>query len=1754
MAPEPLSPELRGGGGFTFEDAVAAIYLSALLTETTAPGIAAGRISKVALQGAASGEPMDDIIVHAEQSDGSTAKFGLQVKRELVVSAAATNTDFRDVVIDADNTVQAVGFQADVDRVGVATGTISAAAKRDMIFVCNFARGSDSFESFHSRLFEPGFASKARRDVFASVSTILSRAGKPDPDRAAYALLRSFVLIEFDLLHPGATGDAAAITTLANSLRPDAVGSARDLWTSLKGIVREGASVATVYTRTSLIRQLGASFRLIGAPSFRQTLQLVEAEARAAVSQIPNAIGARSYPREALLREATTSAAVATFLVGLPGSGKSAVLRSLVEEALTRGPVLFLKSDRLQGRNWLSYAAGMGFDALPLADLLAELATVGDGVVFVDGVDRVEVGSRNVVLDVLTAVLEGIGRLRIRVVLTVRGNEFDPLRSWLPEQLLAGNGTKIVAVPPFDDAECAAILNDLPALRPLLFGGDRLQEIARRPFFTAVLARSIGRGSAPSGTVLSEVDLASSWWAGGGMAAEGSERRRRQAALLELARRGATTLGRRMPIADLAADAVADLVADGVIREVRLGHSATFSHDIFFEWAFLQLLIAREGDWSAAVGEAGEPPALGRTVELLSQWTLEQRENWADRYTRLDSAGMRSQWRRAWLVGPFDSPSFAEHAGVVSDLLFRGDAGLFGRLVLWFQAERTRPNPLVLSGDGASADLPARQRVRFADALAWPSDFFSWRRFLFYLIETRQRQSAKTIPAVAEAFGVWQNLFRAPGLPSDLSRRICAVVDEWLSAIEGWRYDGRFRATPREWTGLSEQEIKALELRLRSLLLTAGPHETPRISAYLEKVSRNERLVHDAFNQVATISEILVAGGHATRLREVTLAACIDDLPDEVHARRDAEGRTRFLRSDFSYHDWQSLSLDRLPSLSPATPAREPFRALFRHAPDEGRALVRDLANHAIAAWRQLHRLSYNRRGTPIPARIEWPWGGAAYWGDDQTYCWPRGVWGPSPVGCGLMALEAWALEQLRSGRSVDDVIHDVVEGHDSNAVLSTAAMLALTDARGTPAAAALVSCQRVWRWDERRFRDDLSGSANLIGFQYREDREKAEAVKALNDLPARKLMMSSLAMCVVLTENETATAARAALQRFPDDLAYDLEEEREDAGWVESLRERAIRYAAFARHENYAVEQAAGGNAIQIAFNDPRSNDPEWKERVQEAGRQLALSGMAAWASNCLDRGVPLPREEYAPHLSLVRTSAEHKLGRIAADAFVERGQAAAGVAAACLVLGTDLEPEEVAWCKARVLDAAVSPVTAAAWAEPFMMPVFDLAEYAVSGLAGLALRGEAGSAELELLLRLCAHPNDAVARKAVTAAVRLHAIHPKIAWAALLLLLRRAVVPVRPFDPNHPEGRPEAERSRMDAAVADVVVWYRGSGDDFGSYELPAVLEPLVDEDRPWRNGVRRPMDAHLHYKLLGETLGELPWETLIPDPILTAPTLEMLERLTGWTVGSMQPFEGQRSQRQSDDRRISELMTWGHHLYAALARAALVMPVSETRRRFLDRTLALPDDACLMLLKGFISQLSARGVMDPLEASPAALALLRACAERVSLVEELSKQDYGDTLWSHYLGPILKDLLFVSIDDANRATRFANGNYVDLAMILPIVDAMATAATRSSLGLSAYLTLCERSVALFPTDHFVQVVSGILGDRPVAPTNWIGDLAPGRIAALIHDFAERDSPITASLARMMLIILDALVDVGDRRSAALQASQIFREVRVG
>jgi hypothetical protein len=96
----------------------------------------------------------------------------------------------------------------------------------------------------------------------------------------------------------------------------------------------------------------------------------------------------------------------------------------------------------------------------------------------------------------------------------------------------------------------------------------------------------------------------------------------------------------------------------------------------------------------------------------------------------------------------------------------------------------------------------------------------------------------------------------------------------------------------------------------------------------------------------------------------------------------EASGMFLSLGSSFNSYEWDNLAIDKeTTNYFAASPLREPFHSLFEAAPTEALRLVKDLTNHAITAWRQLFRIDPQRRATPIPVMLEFPWGRQIFFG-----------------------------------------------------------------------------------------------------------------------------------------------------------------------------------------------------------------------------------------------------------------------------------------------------------------------------------------------------------------------------------------------------------------------------------------------------------------------------------------------------------------------------------------------------------------------------------------------------------------------------------------------------------------------------------------------------------------------------------------------------------------------------------------------------
>ena len=626
------SPELAGGEGFTFEGDAAAFYLAALLAEAYAPGIDDRIVVRVSVQQRDFGEPLDDVIVDFEDVEKKPARLSLQVKRSLTISKAKTNEDFRDIIRDSWATLKKPDFRINIDRYGAVVGTITPTKERALKTLCDWARESLTVHHFDARFAKDGSASEDIEVVKNDVVALLEEVqGTPCKGEQVRQFLAHFVIIQFDFLREGATDRPDAINRIRDCLVPNEAGKAPVVWSKVVQLARASAGKSGQFDRARLVRSISSVARLRGATSLRLDLDKLTELAKSYTNLIPDDVGGTKLDRTSLLGDldAKFTAARVVQVRGLPGSGKSVLVRRAVERALERGPVLFFRAEQLEGTSWISYATSQGLSGAPLEQLLVEIGAAGTPILFIDAIDRIEKEHRPVILDVIRAIVESPLLYNWHAVVSLRDTGIEVLRNWLGH-FLDVLKVETLEVGQLSDEEAETLARAKPHLRSLLFGSPQVKEIVRRPFFAKVLNQShVADPSAPTFAPQSEVDLIENWWRRGGYNETGQNAIDRQRVLLDCASVRARNLSQPIRLSQLASvNHIDDLRSDGILQNAREGISVRFAHDIFFEWAFFHVLADCGPRWIEEIKACGEPPAVARVVELVSQWEYARGEGW----------------------------------------------------------------------------------------------------------------------------------------------------------------------------------------------------------------------------------------------------------------------------------------------------------------------------------------------------------------------------------------------------------------------------------------------------------------------------------------------------------------------------------------------------------------------------------------------------------------------------------------------------------------------------------------------------------------------------------------------------------------------------------------------------------------------------------------------------------------------------------------------------------------------------------------------------------------------------------------------------------------------------------------------------------------------------------------------------------------------------------------------------------------------
>ncbi len=1415
-----------------------------------------------------------------------------------------------------------------------------------------------------------------------------------------------------------------------------------------------------------------------------------------------------------------------------------------------------------------TFANALGLRHQSAVDLLAQISASGSAILYVDGIDRIKSEHRGIVTDLLHAIERDAALRHWRVVVTSRDQGLEVLRSWIPASLYAKTGVGDVAIETLNDAEAEDLATHRPELRPLLFGTEAVQEIARRPFFAAVLADQVAAmGLDIKAPPQTESELIEAWWAVGGYNVPSEAADGRQRALLDLAEIGAPSLGKGIGGRNLKPETIGQLEnlrRDKIVDASVPGSVYKFTHDIFFEWVFFRLLIDRGDDWPKALTAAGEPPLLARIVSLHSQFMFEGAGDWSGNLDALSSQPLRPQWRRAWLLGPSASSHFREHRPTFEGVLFADGAALLAKFLVWFQAERTIPNPLLLQNP--STALEGAALIRAADQWGWPSDVAAWRRVLGWVFARHGQFPAAALPLVVELFAVWQNMLS--NLQNPFSERIVGLAEAWLAELEG--------EEPGRWQGLRADTRESVEKTLRNLILgsaLAYPDPAQRMVDRVIGVERRGKL----FELIVAFSPIL-AQISPDKLAQLVLAEVIEPLPseelekerrsrDQGNAHRAAirakpqaertEHEKRILRGLFmslgmKTYDFNDTGIDRMHgSFYPPSPAHEPFASLFQYAPDVARAVVRTLSNRATEAWLQVHDINAPRYGTPLPLDIDFPWGRQRFWGGQRTYAWYFGEGGPQPLDAAFLTMTHWAHKRLEEGRELEELIHEVVEGHDNVAALGLAVSLALEKVERLPAVFSLISSQRLWHLDFRRQIEESAREINFFGLDPRNQMTSVQktADAYLKARHYRQRSLKDLSYVFALSKDEPdKTKFREALQRFPAELPYEYEEQKEDDTAAAGLAETAQAWSNFWRTENYGLEPIPDQPGMAaLTYSDPEPVSPAVQRRREDSANSLRDTSVVTWATKSFQQGKVEERISLSHAIGFAQSRDSTQLFDAVAEAGAGMMQNCVVAAAAMAIrFSDDAKDREWGW---SIMDR-VDGITERQSYWRYGNNPYDPRLFYMAVLKGDLAGGRPRADSAARLLTLAGNPNPYIAQFALAALLDAKALQPALVWNAAALATELFIAHQAFQKDGTRDG--SVQEAYLAEATGRAVARLGGQGKPLAPLTIPpgAWVRQAARPKRKQREEHWSHPDPDFDQHFAKDVIRHFPIESWAASAEHREALLQYADELVRWTADRLFPSWLERRERESCGTQLYE---WLSALATFVARVATLVP--DGYARFIEPIAKHDDREVLTFVSNITEAVTTRHIYDASTVSDEALGLLGNCMDRMLTESTFNPNSHraGD-INTNNLSRMVKSFLLISVKDAPGAARFANGEWVDLPRLLPLIEKLMMAAGWSSGVMDAYLLLCERAKSNFPVEAFTRHASASMDATSFRQESWNSSGTSAGVSTAVQRLAEAHYPLTRNQARDLLILLDRLVDMGDRRAAALQQSEHFRSIQRG
>lgn len=1071
------------GAGFEFEDLISAGQLVKALSGEQAPGIS-GVVTQVQAQVSTLGWYIDDLLLTA-QATTTLRRLAISVKGNLQVTAVGLPADFVMRAWEQWRDPQGP-FNRTTD--GLALVTQGTHQEFDPVWreVKNACSGTDTTLTI-SRIRR----NKKQSRVFDSVQTPGSAS-----DEETIELIRHLHVLPTDFQFAHSETEAQAIAQCRRLLVSGSDDEAQTLWKELINVAKEVRLRNGTITVQGLLSLLRGQFGLRHHPDFEhdwETLSCITADHKARIeTELPSGYTVPRTTEKALL-QATVADTSVTVVFGESGSGKSALVKSVLDGAYPSWNQVWFGPEDL--KTALS-AARRG--ALPLMHELSLVlnATVKpQNVLVIDSAERIEASEFVVIRQLLQAILpndsgETEGAWRIVIV--------TQTQSWVEgeETILRRWRVNLVEVEALKSDAVKLALLPSPTLGWLAAHDDTIAALTNlRTLAWVIKAGAAIRPNADG--LASHTAIADSLWKHWT-----DDRADVQALMMRLAHREAL-FERSFALTDLDPADTATFTQRPNKLPLSLSERTNrieFEHDLAADWArfqFLKQIWTDTPKWAVLASN----PLWTNALRMLGQFLLRQQ---AETGTAWDIAFGAAEAAKNELAGdilldaicldPYAERFLNERV----DLLLANGAAHFTRLLLRFHHIATVPTG---GGIGQSTAVGLYMEAQYRSII-----FGRWPPVLRFLIAQRERLAGLVSSALAKVIQTW--LTKTPntlsnGNPMPFRREMAEMALSMARTVQVEKGQGVIYLM-RELLLYTAPLAGALDLPTEVgnwALELAGRRETDvdvkrRIAkVQLQKAKENaERLNTDAKYKVrheARKQMPLHLGSFHERLPPWPLgafekvdmdfrAACIKENGIQSLMRAQPELAAEVLLAliiedqperEVGFAREMNLGLEYAEGTYPTAFWKSPFFPFFQLAPETALTSLIALVNFCTERW--VTEVMKGRTGEAPGVTLQLADGSEkTFLGWWQVFGWPQSndSMRNGNLFCALDALERWLMLRLDAGEDITADIEKILgEGNSAALVSSLLNVAKYRPSLLTGPLSALLTFPDLFYWDSIR-------------------------------------------------------------------------------------------------------------------------------------------------------------------------------------------------------------------------------------------------------------------------------------------------------------------------------------------------------------------------------------------------------------------------------------------------------------------------------------------------------------------------------------------------------------------------------------------------------------------------------------------------------------------------------------------------------------